>query len=204
MIRIGILLAVWTFASLVCSGCAQKSIWQAEFTPGPEGSAAPLPAAATVSLREAPWERVQAALREIHTQIIGSRAPFDEWPADKRAAVKARLLDGLQVSADSATVDVLGWSEFRTTERINASDGALEKFARSIGASNVVWSRSYLGKADRIESTSVTEFRENFNEPADSARMDGRRGARFGPAPVWRPVTREDEYAWLAYFLRQK
>ncbi len=196
------------FLSLSClaalTGC-DRSLWQSEFQPvipgGTRLAAAPIPAATPITIREVPWERVQSTLTEISAELSASDTHYQDLPQDRKDVLKAKLVKGLQVSGDAASFDVLGRSEFRTTDTLRAEDGSLEKFAREIGATNVAWSRSYLGKADRVEQSPSTEFVDR-----DYYSPDGRRRSTgLEPVTVWRPiVVRADEYAWVAFYLHQR
>jgi len=147
-----------------------------------------------------PFERIQATLTSLTEQAARSDVHPDDWPREKRDAAHAELLRGLQVSENPATIRVLGRSEFTTTDRIRPDDGTLEKFARKIGASTVVWSSAYRGQADIIVDHPVTEWR--------TSTWVGRGGhaVPFSETyTVWVPIRMTaDQYAFVAFFLTKQ
>ncbi|MBL8746724.1 MAG: hypothetical protein JNK58_10260 [Phycisphaerae bacterium] len=188
-------------AAVMLGGCAGQP-WASSFqSSGP--AAAPLPADASVTLREVPWERIQRTLEELQQERAASDVHPDEWSPERKASAKSELLRGLQVSGDPAGIDVLGRSEFRTTRPVRPSDGELERFARSIGATLVVWSRTYLGRTTTTVQEPVTEFTTGTNTYRD--RRGKWRSDRYSEhSTIWVPVQVEaDEHAWMAYFLRE-
>ena len=113
---------------------------------------------------------------------------------------RAKLLRGLQVTEDPATVQILGRSEFQTTDPVRPDDGSLAAFARKIGATTVVWTSKYRGRRDTVVDEPVTEWRTGT---ITTAR--GRHTTFTESSTVWYPVLmKEDEYAFVAFFLRQK
>lgn len=185
------------------AGCA-KSLWETEFTGS--GDAAPaLAGDALVRVRDAPWERVQQALVEIDKEWASSDTHPDDWAQERKTAVRGKLLKALQVPGDPATVEVLGRSEFRTTSRVRPDDGELTDFARRVGATTVVWSSVYIGKADRIVQEPVTEFRTGGGAGRWWGRGGRWRGSAFAESwTVFVPVVvRADEHAYVAFFLRE-
>ncbi len=182
----------------VLGACA--SAWERSYAPAaPDGT--PLAPQQSVKVRDVPWERLDAALRELDAERAASDAPPDEWPADKKAGAKQRLLTALQVTADPATAEILGRSTFRTTSQTNPNDGELASFARKIGANTVVWSSNYLGKTQVVRDEPVSEWRSG----SWAAGRDGRR--RYDSftehSTIWVPVVVEaDEHAFVAYFIR--
>ncbi len=194
------LLAV-ILAGLPLGGCA-TSAWEREFVPSAE--LAERPGDAPVRVREVPWDRLQQGLRELEAQASQSDAPMSEWSSEKRAEAKARLLRTLQVTDDPAGVTVVGRSDFRTTTQLRPETSGQEeliKLAHKVGASEVVWSRRLLGKADTIVQEPVTTFSSAFG------RSWGRRryGGGFSDTTTsWVPVrVQADEYAYVAYFLKR-
>jgi hypothetical protein len=182
------------------TGC-ERSLWESQFaSSGATGAA--LPADAPVQIREVPWERVQETLKDLNAEAAASDVHPDDWPQAKKDASKARLLKGLQVSGNPGGIGVLGRSDFRTTSPVRADDGALAAFARKIGADSVVVTRSFVGKADVVRTESINEFRTgSWYEP----RRSGRRGSTTftETSTTFVPVhTREDQWAWIAFFLR--
>lgn len=185
---------------LTLTGCG-ASPWEGTFSPVSPGAPA-LAADTPVRLRDVSWERLQAALTELEAERAASDAPPDEWPAEKKADAKARLLRALQVTADPATVQVLGRSTFRTTWQTDPNDGELAAFARRIGATTVVWSTNYLGKTRVVRDEPVSEWRTG----SYPSYRDGRRHTQtFSEnATIWVPVVVDaDEHAFMAYFLRE-
>jgi hypothetical protein len=185
----------------VLAGC-EASPWERGYEASgaaspPRGKGAP------VVLREVPWERLRATLEELNAERIASDIHPDEWSGQQKEAAHARLLRGLQVSADPRTVEVLGRSAFNTTWAVRPGDGELEGFARSRGATMVVWSSTYVGKADVIEKEPVT----GWSTGTDRHRgPDGkwRSETSTHDSTIWVPVAvQKDEHAWMAYFLRE-
>jgi hypothetical protein len=157
-----------------------------------------LPAKQEVKIREVPWQRLDAALQELEEERAAADAPPDEWPADKSLAAEQKLLTALQVTADPSHVEILGRSTFRTTSETNPNSGELAAFARKVGADTVVWSSSYLGKAQIVRDEPVTEWRTG------SWSTGKRRSQTYTESStIWVPVVVEgDEHAFLVYFLR--
>ncbi len=155
-----------------------------------------------VVVRDVPWERLEVVLGELRAEIAASDLHPDEWAPSKKAVAKAKLLTGLQVSEPPDDVEVLGRSEFRTTDSIRPGDGQLAEFAASIGANRVIWSNRHLGKADRIEHepVSTTSWGTGwFRTPDDRRRI----GHYQEQSTTWVPLrVKAEEYGWLAFFLR--
>jgi hypothetical protein len=189
--------AIVGLMALGAAGCESK--WERSFTPLDEAPA--LAEAQTVRMREVPWERLEAALVELDAERSASDVPPEEWPEEKKAAAKLRLLQALQVSADPSAVQVIGRSAFRTTYQTNPTSGELEALARRKGATTVVWSSNYLGKTQVVRDEPVTEWRSGSYYSSRSGR---RRSETFTEnSTVWVPVVVEaDEHAFMAYFLR--
>lgn len=72
----------------------------------------------------------------------------------KNADADARLLRGLQVTAAPATVDVLGFSEFRTTQFGQPDEAELQTTARRVGRRHRCL--GHLGKTDAVVERPVT------------------------------------------------
>ncbi|HMN96753.1 MAG TPA: hypothetical protein PKC43_05400 [Phycisphaerales bacterium] len=178
-------------------GCT--TVWERNF----DGAAMPPPiSAADVRVREVPWERIDAALAELRQRLIASDVPYDEWTPEQKAAAKVTLLRGLQVTQDPARVDVLGSSQFRSTDPLRPQDGELASFAGRIGANLVVWSSRFVGKGDRVVTEPVTTF-GSVGYPRWDPISGDRWQAWGGTATTWVPVVvLADEYAWSAFFLR--
>src|SRR5215467_206611 len=82
---------VWCLGGL--QGCS-TSPWEQNFV----GASAPaLPRGAPVQLREVQWDRLQNGLKEIEAKEAGSDVHPEDWPPEKKAAMKAQLLRTLQV-----------------------------------------------------------------------------------------------------------
>lgn len=191
----------------VLAGCA-ASPWETAYEGvRPERAAGPSAAARdAVLVRTVPWERLDEARRNIESRIIASDTHPDEWPAEKRAELKAILLRGLQVSEPPESIEILGRSEFSSTDEIRPGDGSLAAFAAALGATRVVWSSRYLGKADKIVSEPV--WTHSTGTDYDRRTSAGRRrGSTFSysdTSTAWVPVVvRADQTAWTAYFLRE-
>lgn len=188
---------------LFAAACS-TSPWERSFEPSTQASIAPAPSDAPVRIREVPWDRIQATLRELEAEVAASDVPPEEWPPERRAEADARLLRALQVTRDPATVEILGVSEFRTTDPIRpggADQDQLARFARQIGATEVVWSRRYLGKTERIVDRPVTYY--DFGSGWALGRYRRGAGVFTGSTTTWLPVVVEaDESAYLAFFLR--
>lgn len=194
--RRALLMAIVGLSALGAAGCQSK--WERSFTSLEEAPA--LAPAQPVRMREVPWERVEAALVELDTERSVSDVPPEEWPEEKKAAAKLRLLHALQVSADPTTVQVLGRSAFRTTYETNPNSGELEALARRKGATTVVWSSNYLGKTQVVRDEPVTEWRTG----SYYSGRDRRSRTYTENSTIWVPVVVEaDEHAFMAYFLRE-
>jgi hypothetical protein len=191
-------IAIVLLACVVLGGCS-GSRWEQEFTP--TAAVEPLPGNVPVRVREVDWDRLQSGLDSMRQEAAASDVPESEWTQDKRDAAKARLLRTLQVSADPMSVEVVGRSEFRTTDSLRPDrDGQLAELAKKVGATEVVWSRRHLGKADTIIEEPVNSY-STVNE------WGGRRGrdrSYSESTTTWVPVVvAADEFAYVAYFLRR-
>ena len=160
---------------------------------------------APVQLREAPWDRVQAALRDLADEASRSEVSPAEWPMDRRVAAKAKLLSGLQVSEAPGAITVLGRSSFRDT-RLLEPEGrdarALDAFARRIGACRVVWSRSVLGRTETMIDRPITTH--STQDLVHRDRLGRLQTTTYHETTTtWVPVRVEsDEYGYVAFFLR--
>lgn len=185
------------------TGCS--SVWKSTFVPAHEGVLEPLAANAGVRVREVSWERLQGALREMESTAAKSPVPPQDWPDEQKAAMKSALLSALQVTADPATITILGRSDFRTTDtyRLETTDQPdLIAFARSVGATEVVWSRAYLGKADTIVREPVDTWSFGRDSYWDRRRGRWRSGSYSEQYTTFVPVRVEaDQFAYIAYFL---
>lgn len=194
-------------AVFAVAGCAPP-LWESEFRAergvgAPAGIAAPLAKDAPVRVREVPWERVDATLRALNGRVASSDVHPDDWTPAQHAEAQAQLLRGLQISEDPAIVRVLGRSVFRTTDRVSPDDGSLAAFARRLGADTVVWTSTYVGKAQVVREKPVDEYRTVTAYEWDRSTKRWRDRRTTESATYWVPiVVEEDQYAWMAYFLR--
>lgn len=184
------------------TGCA-TSEWERDYIPSARQSS--LAKDAPVTIREVPWDRLQAGLRELESEQSRSDAPASEWTSEKRAAAKGKLLKTLQVTGDPASVEVVGRSDFRSTTPLRPETSGqddLKALARKVGATDVVWSRRLLGKADTIVQEPVTTYSSGFDDSWGRRRRN--LGDYVDTSTSWVPVrVQADEYAYVAYFLRQ-
>jgi hypothetical protein len=191
---------------LAAGGCASPSVWERSFD-GPTAALKKAPeSAAAARIREVPWTRMQETLGDLREQVAKSDIHPDEWTPEQRAEAKARLLRGLQISADPARVEVLGRSEFRTTEAVKPSDASLQDFARRLGATTVVYATTSLGKADTIVDKPVTT---TYNDSWGGAGGGRERGGRYrdpifsGTSTSWVPVVvQTEERGFVAFYLK--
>lgn len=198
-----ILIVLGVAASL--GGCAAPSMWERNYV---GSQATPLPPAAPVQVRKVAWERVQGVLKDMESQAAASDIHPNDWSEGKKAEVKSQMLRGLQVSENPATVEVLGRSNFRTTSAINpetTDDAALSEFARKLGATRVAWTSSYLGKADTIVQEPVSTWSQGTTWGARDERGRYRSRDYSENSTTWVPIrVQADEYAYVAYFLRDE
>lgn len=183
------------------AGC-ETSRWRQGLVAGPDRGVALSPEVG-VRVREVPWERVDAMLRQLHSDLAASDRHFDEWTPEQKLAHKAKLLQGLQISEPADTVSVLGQSEFKSTDTSVAGSNELMKLARELGADTVVRSSVYVGKADRIVQEPVTTYSSGTAWWRDG---DRRRPDSFSEQQTtWVPVrVQADETAYIAFFLRTR
>lgn len=189
-------------------GCASPSPWDQSFLAEPPisvGSRGPGDPAGAVTIRKLPWERMTAALESLNAHAVESDIPPAEWPDQQVRQIKAELLRALQVTGEPERVEILGKSEFKTTDPLRPDfedKQELETSARRLGATTVVWSSVLLGKADRIEQHSVSSYSTGSDWTRDER---GRRRhepfsentTSFVPVRVQR-----DEVGYVAFFLR--
>jgi hypothetical protein len=193
-------------------GCSSPSVWEQGYVgprpPAKAGDSAVV--GRSVTIRNVPWDRVQEVRRSIEAEASSSDVHPDEWPSEKKADVKARLLRGLQVSTDPSRVEILGRSEFKTTDTVRPEtpegEAELAAFARRLGADMVVWSGRTLGKADKIVDRPVTTTSSSgWGRPWDGGR-DGHSSRDWGytdSSTSWVPVRiQADESGFVAFFLR--
>jgi hypothetical protein len=223
--RMRLLKMVGLVAAALAPASCGPTLWEQSFRSSLHGSAAPTasPDSGTgllagaevpkeqqptsVLVREIPWERMERVRGELRQQAASSATHPDDWPAEQQLAARAKLLEGLQVPTDPAKTDILGFSEFRTTDTVRppGQDGSLAAFARRIGADRVVWSARVLGKAERVSQEPVTVYRDAHDWTWDPAERRYRPGAVPDRTTGWVPVVvSTDETAWVAYFLRTR
>jgi hypothetical protein len=195
-------LAFGLAASLVLlAGCAAPSAWEKNLQ-RTEVAMVALDKAAPVTVRDVSWERLQSALTEIEQARAGSDVHVSEWTSEQKAAEKARLLRGLQVSQSPAGVTVLGHSQFRTTDALGEPNVVLPPVARQLGANMVVYSTRVLGKADKIVQEPVSSNRFGtvwYRDRSDRYRSDSYNEQET----TWVPVrVSADEVGAMAFFLR--
>lgn len=197
------LLSCLVLACLFLGGC-QPSLWEEHFVgarPNLVPAHKPLLPPADVVVRQVSWDRIQQTLRELEAEAANSDVPVDEWLPDQRARADAKLLKGLQVTGDPATVSILGVSEFRTTDFSRPATGELQKLAARLGANTVVWAAMYTGKADTIVQQPVTTYSTWTNWYARG------RGAQMvtTSSTTWVPMmVQADEHVFTAFFLARK
>ncbi len=180
-------------------GCGVSSVWDRSLQVGPDTGAA---YNGKVTMRTVPWERVEATLGELHQEIATSDIHPDDWSDQKKAAAKAKLVRGLQVSQDPARVLFLGNSRFRTTDDLTKAQADLGRIAKNLNADMVVWSSRVLGKTDVIVDRPVTSSTWGTGWFRDT---DGERRPDTFTAHTtsWVPVrVTLDETGAVAYFLR--
>lgn len=156
-----------------------------------------------VIVRDVPWERYETTQAKLESMRAESDVHKDEWPEAKKNEYKALLLQGLQVSAEPAGVEILGSSMFRSTTPVRPNSGELSEFAASIGATRVVWASRGLGKRNVVVREPVWSYSTGsdlFRDQTDGSR---RSSTYTESTTTWVPVViEENETAWVAYFLR--
>lgn len=188
---------------LFVAGC-EPSRWQSDYHS--MGVTVPaLSASERVVIRNVPWDRVQDTLTKLQAERSASDVHIDDWTEEQKAAAKAKLLRGLQVSGDPNKFELLGRSDFRTTDSVKPDDGSLEAFARKIGATRVIWASQYLGKADRVEQESANSM--TTRSYTGGRRSDGsaRSYTATDNTTIFYPIViQADENAWVAFFIRER
>ncbi len=187
-------------------GCSGPSAWEQAFVPSMEAAVtAPAPGAAPVRVRGVPWERMQQTLADLRAQAAASDVHPDDWSPDQKRVAKEKLLRGMQFGIEPDRVDVLGRSEFRTTETIipdGADRAGLEAFARKIGATDVVWAGRVLGKTEKVVDRPVTSYGHGTfwgsYRDRDQWWSDSYSESRTTWVPVRVPA---DETGFVAFFL---
>jgi len=196
-------LALFTLTVSFAVGCA--SPWEHNFDRNEDLARSKLPATTSVEIRTIPFERYQRYVEtERNRRIESTTAPRDFSPQEKLAE-KQRLLETLQIKDPPDQIDVLGWSEFTSDERLNPRDPSLEKFAKRIGADRVVVASTYAGQVTRIEDRPVTSYSQGFTTFTRGRGGRGRTVNYSDQSTTWVPmqVTR-DQFFYEAVFLRQR
>lgn len=200
------LVACWLAGGL--GGCG-SSIWREAYRPSPlattpeSGVAAGIADAGEILMREAPWARVEAGLRDLEEREAASEVHISQWPEDQRLEAVGRLLSALQLEDDPAGVEVLGSSSFATMDTVRAGP-ELESQARRVGADTVIWSSRVVGMGTRVVDRPVHVHRHGWDRYYD--RDDGvwRSAWDSGWGTAWVPVTVEAQrVAYVAFFLRR-
>ena len=181
------------------AGCT--SVWERHYQPGP-GSGA-IERTIEPIVREVPWERLQTFDERLHERIAQSDVHIDDWDTPERAEVHADLIRALQLPGDAAGYTVVGECLFTSTYAVDPNDGELATLARKVGGDYAMWSRAYLGKADRVVYRPISTY-----GTVQRTRV-GRDGRTRGvvesySGTSWTPVVvRADEHAWRAFFVRR-
>lgn len=191
--------AILTAAVLaLLTGCT--SVWDQSYQPYLTAPA--LRSGEQVTVREIPWQRMQAALQEQKDIASSSDIHWQEWTDEQRLEANGKLLKALQISDDPRNVRIVGVSSFRTTDKVRPWDGELESFAKSRGAHYAVWANRYLGKAETIVTHTVWSDTTDYITYEDSTgenRRASRRRSTSSDVPL---VVEKDETGYTAFFLR--
>ncbi len=203
----GVAAIVFGAAALLGGCAADPSVWEQGFVREDGGARAALQAQTPVRVRAVPFERVEQFMNELDAEVAASDVPRTQWAPDKKQAAEAKLLRGLQVTADPASVDVVGVSRFRTTDDLrpdSRDQPALMSFARDVGANEVVWTTRYLGKADKIVEKPVTRIGGSRGYWGNGWYGEwGSGGDWGGSSTTWVPVrVQADERMFVLFFLR--
>lgn len=192
----------------VLAGCAGPTVWEQSFSPAPEAAVSPAPKDAPVRLRQIPWERMRQALTDLEQEAATGDVPPEEWPPARKSAVKERLLRSLQATAPPEGVEVVGRSEFRTTDAVRpdgADAASLEAFARRVGATDVVWSTRVLGRTAKIVDKPVTTYGTTTWYGSRRGRDRWWGDTRTDSSTTWVPMSvPADETGVVAFYLRQR
>lgn len=157
-----------------------------------------------VLVREAPWERVEAALRELEQEEAGSSVHISEWTPAQREAATAKLLSALQLSDPPESVVLLGMSSFRTTDNVRPEDGSLARMARQVGADYAIWTSRYAGQGTRVVERPITVHNHGWTRYYDRHDHVWRDGFYSDVDTAWVPVVIDAErYAFVAFFIRK-
>lgn len=196
---------------LFLGGCSTPSQWETSFV-GHRGftpparketdSRARAAAAEAVRVREGSRERIDATIAELRAEAAASDVHPEEWPAERKAGADERLLRALQV-ADPARVVILGRSAFRTTDDLDPRSGALATFAARLGATDVIWTGQYVGKADKIVDYPVTTHSTGWDWFDDRHDRRHRGGLASESSTAWVPVrVSADQWEYFAFYLK--
>lgn len=187
-------------AGVLLSACGCSNVWSSGYRPYAQAPA--LAPDERVTVREIPWERMEAALREQEELRAATDVHWEEWSREQRLEASAKLLTALQISDDPERVRLVGVTSFRTTDPVRPWDGQLEKFARKQGAHYAIWSDRYLGKAETVVTQTVWSDRTDFITYEDAAGED-RRATRQSSTSTSVPlVVEKDETGFTVFFLR--
>ena len=182
-------------AAMLSGGCG-SSPWKSSFEPEPGAPLLePIPSE-LVTIRPAPFERVDEALRAFEQAWAESDTYWEDWPEHERRAHADRLIEALQLPGDSAAWVVLGASRFTAFDDPQPEGRELRRFAAELGADHAIWTSYYVGKSQRVVDKPVHYPSWHIGS--------GRRGhdVGVGSRTVWVPVTIEDdETLWMAFFL---
>ncbi len=190
-------------AAAAIGGCASPSLWERRFEPQDGVRMARDEQRTTpVTVRRVPWERLEATLNELESDLAASDIPREEWPTERRAAADAKLLRALQVTRDPSVVAILGVSQFRTTEFDRPAERDLTDLARQWGGDTAVWSSRHLGKADRVIQEPVTTT-STWTGWYGAGGRGGRVRTNSESTTTFVPVrVSADQYEFVAFVLR--
>lgn len=183
--------------SVFLAGCA-PSPWERFYQV--DGSVKTrIPATATAQVREVPYERVSAFMREFKSMNVSSDVALEDMPEDRKMEMRNRLFETLQLRERGREAGLVGGSEFTYIGEINPRDGSLEQFARSMGADYAVFAVEYLGEHTYTVQTPVLNF--------STMAIYGRRGylgstvtsdLNYVPSEVTK-----NRYHYVCFFLRR-
>jgi hypothetical protein len=189
--------------ALLTVGCATP--WEANFQPNPALAGQQFAPTESAQVRTVEFERLQRYAQAERRQRVASTTAPEDLPADQKLAAKNRLLETLQLQERGDEVEVLGWSEFTESEKLEPRDARLQKFAQKIGADYVVIASDYAGQVTRTVDRPMTTYSHSY------ATVAGPRGSKR-PRTVtvsdtyttWVPMNvTEDQYFYTAAFLRK-
>lgn len=177
-------------------------MWERSFAYEP--GAGPGAPTQSVLVRDAPWERVAAALAAEGAAIASSDVHRNDWSPERAREVELGLLDALQLPIQEAQVELIGRSHFTTTDTPDPAGPELSKFASSIGAEYAVWSRQWLGKAETIEREPIERERWRWDRVWDADRKHYVYVRRWETETDWVPVVIErDESRYVVFYVRR-